>query len=577
MIVKINENQFNLIKEHRIDENAWQWVKNALANGKETLYKLANKKLEPNKKEAESLHRILDIIDKRGNELIKSMDEKIGEIDPNFPNGKDDMAFLKAVLLISSTYDSIVAATKKNPNDENYLPVDMANALIEDLSSYVKTITDGKLKSVYSVVDEMQGSTLQLTEEQLQELNDFDEPTGDNHKKVRDYLKGRVEFNKNDIHKKGIKKLGVTGLMVGLSGLMIPLGIIPSLTGIVASAIKLKSVNQSREATLDALYNMMQEIDGGYLEDAIENTEDESPSEETPDSDVETTSTEEPEIVDTDEIPSAEEPSIDTTTSNTEEPTTGPENKPKEPIDREKSIYNSLQALFGFITNNRKTLGVKAGENVGTGNAINRGKMRTGETYKYNGKNVKILNPTLAEPNKTQIQYPNGTKLAVDTNKLERLSESLLSEGQFIKDKRTQQFLEKNLSIDKLRMFEKLISNIQNVRGQVKYLKGNQDKAIQNFMKEYDQNLIMKTDFVSMFNIPSENAKEVNSLKHFIDDVFVTLYSGKYKFGSIVDKMTGMNEGVDIDPQDRRLFKANLIKFLTTSIHLFQYLSKAKK
>jgi ribonuclease R len=67
-----------------------------------------------------------------------------------------------------------------------------------------------------------------------------------------------------------------------------------------------------------------------------------------------------------------------------------------------------------------------------------------------------------------------------------------------------------------------------------------EDKVLAGFIEKYKSNPIMATDFSKMLNISVDNPQEVNSLKAFIDDLFVTVYSGKYKFKSMIDKMAAL-------------------------------------
>lgn len=175
------------------------------------------------------------------------------------------------------------------------------------------------------------------------------------------------------------------------------------------------------------------------------------------------------------------------------------------------------------------------------------------------------------------------------------MNESQLFEGQYITDKRMVQFLNKNLSFDKLKSFETLMNSVELLRNKIKKLKPS-DKVLAGHIKSFNNNPIMATDFKKMFNLSADNPKAANSLKAFIDDLFITLYSGKYKFGSMIDKMAGLGGGninkVDEgdaydmtnpnkafirDAQDRGRFKANLLKFLSNAMNLFQYLHKLKK
>jgi hypothetical protein len=136
---------------------------------------------------------------------------------------------------------------------------------------------------------------------------------------------------------------------------------------------------------------------------------------------------------------------------------------------------------------------------------------------------------------------------------------------------------------------------IEKIRDRVKSLDPKNDKVLAGFIEKYKKNPIMVTDFAKMFNVSADKPQEVNSLKAFIDDLFVTVYSGKYKFNSMIDKMGSLGGGNinkvteeagynSVEPskafikdaQDRRMLKKNILAFLETSIGLFQYLHKLK-
>ncbi len=184
-------------------------------------------------------------------------------------------------------------------------------------------------------------------------------------------------------------------------------------------------------------------------------------------------------------------------------------------------------------------LGVKSGSG-GTGAAMANRRMKAGDTFNYNGKSVKILNPDIGN-GRTQVQSLDKAKnvFTVKTDTLQRVNEEVLSEGKYITDKRLLQFLQKNLSFDKLKSFEGLIDMVEQIRDRIKGLDTKNDKVLGGFIERFKKNPIIATDFKKMFNISADNPQEVNSLKAFIDDLFITVYSGKYKFNSMIDKMAG--------------------------------------
>jgi hypothetical protein len=726
---------------NNINEGVWEKIKYGLS--KLGRYKANGKILGKGKVDQEAAEKIKAIIEKKGNELIAQLDAQIKETNPKFPNNEKEVDFLNTILGISAVYDSIIAATQKGPNDEGYMPVDAANGVINDLREYVKKFLDVDLTAVYSVVDEIEGNTLELTEEEEQMINetwelnenlvedeasnvrtqlqakrgqgdDFDsermktlksnklplvlagigtslgalgwmaqtdwfktwlegllggdktitEPdviqqitggapdsngmlhwmgqidghemkTGadvqqfidkygaDNVKHMFDgngggspdtqiqQLQQLVSgenankpvgelFNKGDntygsmkggqnlfgiskaasflasiVVKKGISQVvkgAGTALAASLSSIgsvLVPIGIGLISAGALVKLMRMKGQKQSRAKTLNDLYQSIRNIEGGT---GIISSEGETIDQE-----------------------SAQNPNA-----------INNKNKEGGNVPREKSgtndsesndeLYNSLRNLFQFIVNNRNMLGTRSADNVGTGAAISSGRMKAGDTYNYNGQSVTILKPDLGD-GRTQVRSQGKAKnvFTVPTDSLQRMNESQLFEAKYITDKRMVQFLNKNLSYDKLKSFENLMNRIEVLRDRIKKLTPT-DKVLAGHLKNFNNNPIMVTDFKQMFNLSADNPKAANSLKAFIDDIFVTLYSGKYKFGSMIDKMSTLgggninkvDEGEEYnmvnpnksflkDAQDRGRFKANLLKFLSTAMNLFQYLHKLKK
>jgi len=141
----LNENQ-------ELNEDAWEKVKYGLS--KLGRYKAGGKIMGKKKVDKAAADQINAIIDKKGNEVIKVLHNKIQETNPQFPNNEKGELFLKTVMEISAVYDSLVAAVNKTPKEKGFLPVDMANGIIEDLATYVKKYLDVDLKAVYSTMDE---------------------------------------------------------------------------------------------------------------------------------------------------------------------------------------------------------------------------------------------------------------------------------------------------------------------------------------------------------------------------------------------------------------------------------------
>jgi hypothetical protein len=384
--------------------------------------------------------------------------------------------------------------------------------------------------------------------------------------------------------KTGVKTGAGYVVAKGFGAVLGPIGVGLLATGALVKLMRMKGQKQSRAATLNALYQSIRNIEGGT--GIIEP---------------------EGEVIDSD---SAQDLSVIDDKNKQDDSKDGNKDGGKGDVKGGKDgtfdddLYNSLKNLFKFMVNNRKMLGVRAADNVGTGGASaggrSKGNQSTPETFKkgdkvtYKGRNVTVTIPDVS-PGYTQIDAdgtgPEKKTYAVKTADLKKQ----LSEGKYIKDKKLVQFLQKSLSFDKLKSFEDFINRVEIIRNKVKKLGSSEDKAIKNFMKSLDSNPIMATNFTQLFEIDPNNAQAVNALKAFIDDIFVSVYSGKFKYGNMIDKMATLGDG-DInkiqeekgysskepnkafikDAQDRGRFKKNLIGFMTTAINLFQYLHKQK-
>jgi hypothetical protein len=214
------------------------------------------------------------------------------------------------------------------------------------------------------------------------------------------------------------------------------------------------------------------------------------------------------------------------------------------------NLYNNLKSLFQFIVNNKNTMGTKTQYNTGTGGA--------------------------------SAQAP-------------------LAEGKYINDKRVIQYLTKSLPFDKVKNFEDLLNRVEIIRNTIKKMGGaTGDKAIDSFLKQLDSNPIMLTNFAQLTKVDPNNPQEVNQLLLFIKETLLSVYSGNYKFGGMVDKMSTLGGGninkvteEDIDEaagysaaqpnksfmkdaNSRTTFKNNLVKFLGIAMNMFQYLHKTQ-
>jgi hypothetical protein len=125
------ENQLSDQEYQVLQEGLWEKVKFGLS--KLGRYKAGGKIFGKGKIDQEAAAKIQSILDKKGNEVIKKINDQIKSENPDFPNNEKGEEFLKTIIGIATVYDSIVAATKKKPEEEGYLPTDAANSVIADL------------------------------------------------------------------------------------------------------------------------------------------------------------------------------------------------------------------------------------------------------------------------------------------------------------------------------------------------------------------------------------------------------------------------------------------------------------
>jgi predicted phage tail protein len=147
-----NLNRLNEDGVQELNEGLWEKIKYGLS--KLGRYKAGGKIFGKGKVDKEWVQKVKVIIDKKGNEVIKTLDAKIKETNPKFPNNEKEEDFLKTVMEIAAVYDSIVGSTQKNVDEKGYLPIDIANGVIEDLAIYVKKFLDVDLAAVYTTMDE---------------------------------------------------------------------------------------------------------------------------------------------------------------------------------------------------------------------------------------------------------------------------------------------------------------------------------------------------------------------------------------------------------------------------------------
>ncbi len=166
------ENELSQIDLSSLNEGWWENAKYALS--KLGRYKAGGKILGKSQTTSKANAEIAELLKKASHNFINGLTTSINKTNPEFPNNKSQDEFLNTVIEISLTYDSIVAATKLQPNDKNYLSVDAANELIVFLAAYVKKFLDVDLAASYSVFRENEE-----TDEVLDEANDEEIPFED--------------------------------------------------------------------------------------------------------------------------------------------------------------------------------------------------------------------------------------------------------------------------------------------------------------------------------------------------------------------------------------------------------------
>ena len=153
------------INKELLNEGWWETTKYALS--KLGRYKADGKILGKTQATANAEGKIRDLLTKKGNEIIQQLDRDIRDIDSEFPNNKSRMSFLRCIILVSQTYDSIVTSTKLSPTDPKFLPIDVANSLIKDLRTYVKKFLDTDLSAAFSVLENKNNEGDLITEDEL--------------------------------------------------------------------------------------------------------------------------------------------------------------------------------------------------------------------------------------------------------------------------------------------------------------------------------------------------------------------------------------------------------------------------
>jgi hypothetical protein len=710
--IKLTERQHQLIvnklieerlsKGETLDEGLLDAIKNGIANlmgrynvgGKKFWQRSAIRQIDQ-----EYAEKIKNIIDKKGNEVIKNLDAKIKETDPKFPNSDNQQQFLTTVMEIAAVYDSIVAATKKNPNEEGYLPVDIANGVIEDLRTYVKKALDIDLKSFYATVNEGEGKIETLTEEELKQIDEYfglteadpmdaaDVRAGLQAKRdaqgggedfastKRDQLKSNtlpltlagigaslgafswlvntewfkslfdvvtknpsIEYIKQAVQEKtevlasikpnegltqimnrlnglnlnpnsspqefinGVKTLGGGNVNAGIDALTQQGGIFAdpeaarkALTEIVnnpnAHGSNLGQIFQGQWAgTGESFGDSLVTQTGGNLKGMIVNTIIKAV----------------PKLVIKTGIKTGAGYALAKGFGAVLGPIgvaaliAGATVKLMRMKGQKSSRFATLDALYQSIRNLEGGLGLEpatddtGNQDGGQGGTGKPAPQQNAKTNLYN--NLKSLFQFIVNNKNTM-----GTKTQYNTGTGGASAQAPLAEGKYINDKRVIQYLTKSLPFDKLKNFEDLLNRVEIIRNSLKKMGATTgDKALDGFLKQLDSNPIMATNFAQLMTVDPNNAQEVNQLLAFIKETLLAVYSGNYKFGGMVDKMSTLgggninkvseeemdeaagysasqpNKSFLKDASSRTTFKNNLVKFLGTAMNMFQYLHKTQ-
>jgi hypothetical protein len=206
------ENNNILSESDILLEKASLWDKIKYQMGRLGRYKADGKIFGKSKTDQEWAAKIARLVDKKGNEAIKELDTQIKVANSKgkgeFPNNQDPDIFLGIVESIAAVYDSIVAATKMDPKEKGYMPIDAANKVIEDMRTYVKKYLDVDVNWTGSIFD---------SEEENEELI-TDEITEDRSKDVRKKLQSKVGKDSEKIDSKRMKTLKSWKLPLALLG-----------------------------------------------------------------------------------------------------------------------------------------------------------------------------------------------------------------------------------------------------------------------------------------------------------------------------------------------------------------------
>lgn len=359
----------------------------------------------------------------------------------------------------------------------------------------------------------------------------------------------------------------------GLGAVLGPIGVGLLVAGALVKIMRMKGSRQSRAKTLNDLYQSIRNIEGG--------TGIVKPEGETVDKD----SAQDPNAIEDKNKKGGEQDG-----GTGADAVAGGKGANGASND---DLYNSLLNMFRFVVASNKKFGAGAVAGGETGGQVDADSgFKKGDKVTYKGRNVTVTIPDVSQ-GYTQIdadgEGPEKKTYAVKTADLKKkLSEDVLSEGRYIKDKELIKYLNKNVSPKRVKEFEDFMNRVEQIRNKIRNIKSTDDKVFNQKLETFKQNPIILTDFTKMFNISSTNPQVYQNFVKFINDIFTTVYTGKFKKGDMLDKLAGMGKvnvdeaqfqrtQIDKDAQDRGKFKKHLMQFMTDAIGLFQYMFQQRK
>ena len=152
-IAELKESGLIELDSPLLTEGFWDSVQAGIGNFAGGIDKVLKKiKLKKEPKGWEQAQRVFTkVAEKEGNKVVRDLVDAIEaetastetglgskDKDAQFPVNKNQEVFFSGVNTIASTYDTVVAATEKEPGSDGYMPVEVANEIIEQLRIIVQ-------------------------------------------------------------------------------------------------------------------------------------------------------------------------------------------------------------------------------------------------------------------------------------------------------------------------------------------------------------------------------------------------------------------------------------------------------